>query len=135
MEVSKFKIGNNIIDVKDAQARDDVVAAMNAAQDAQSTADQAVNGLDSKQNTITGANYTGNVDDLTTTSMVWCAAANVTGTLPFPTGYFMIETFRGYNFNQYVQKAYKYDSVGIPSVAFRIYANNQWYPWKSITLS
>lgn len=39
MEVSKFKIGNNIIDVKDAQARDDVVAAMNAAQDAQSTAD------------------------------------------------------------------------------------------------
>lgn len=39
MEVSKFKIGNNIIDVKDAQARDDVIAAMNAAQDAQSTAD------------------------------------------------------------------------------------------------
>lgn len=135
MEVSKFKIGSDIIDIKDAQARDDVVAAMNAAQDAQSTADQAVNGLASKQNTITGANYTGNVDDLTTTSMVWCAAANVTGTLPFTTGYFMIETFRGYNFNQYVQKAYKYDPAGIPSVAFRIYVNNQWYPWKSITLS
>ena len=135
MEVSKFKIGNNIIDVKDTQARDDVVAAMNAAQDAQSTADQAVNGLASKQDTITGAYYTGNIDDLTTTSMVWCVAANVTGTLPFTTGYFMIETFKGYNFNQYVQKAYKYDSAGIPSVAFRLYANNQWYPWKSITLS
>lgn len=135
MEVSKFKIGNNIIDVKDAQARDDVVAAMNAAQDAQSTADQAVNGLTSKQNTITGANYTGNVDNLTTTSMVWCSATNVTGALPFTTGYFMIETFRGYNYAQYVQKAYKYDSAGIPSVAFRMYANNQWYPWKSITLS
>ena len=39
MEVSKFKIGSDIIDIKDAQARDDVVAAMNAAQDAQSTAD------------------------------------------------------------------------------------------------
>lgn len=40
MEVSKFKIGGDIIDIKDAQARDDVIAAMNAAQDAQSTADQ-----------------------------------------------------------------------------------------------
>lgn len=46
MEVSKFKIGNNIIDVKDAQARDDVVAAMNAAQDAQSTADLKLNASD-----------------------------------------------------------------------------------------
>lgn len=135
MEVSKFKIGNNIIDVKDAQARDDVIAAMNAAQDAQSTADQAMAGLDLKQNTISGANYTGNIDDLTNTSMVWCVVSSVSGTLPFPTGFFMLETFTGYNLNKCIQKAYKYDSTGIPSVAFRMYTNNQWYPWKSITLS
>ena len=46
MEVSKFKIGENLIDIKDAQARDDVVAAMNAAQDAQSTADLKLNSSD-----------------------------------------------------------------------------------------
>ena len=57
MEVSKFKIGKNIIDIKDAQARDDVVAAMNAAQDAQSTADQAVNGLATKQDISTALKY------------------------------------------------------------------------------
>lgn len=46
MEVSKFKIGSDIIDIKDAQARDDVVAAMNAAQDAQSTADGKLSPVD-----------------------------------------------------------------------------------------
>ena len=46
MEVSKFKIGSDIIDIKDAQARDDAVSAMNAAQDAQSTADLKLNTAD-----------------------------------------------------------------------------------------
>lgn len=149
MEVSKFIIDGNDVYVKDAEGRnliaglsDDITTAQNTAdnaqngaQAAQETANQAVNGLASKQDTITGAYYTGNIDDLTTTSMVWCVATNVTGTLPFTTGYFMIETFKGYNFKQYVQKAYKYDSAGIPSVAFRMYANNRWSPWRSITLS
>ena len=135
MEVSKFKIGNNIIDIKDAQARDDVVAAMNAAQDAQSTADQAVSGLDTKQNAISYVSYTGDIDAINIIGLAWCAASSVSGTLPFSTGYFLLETFKAVNNSTYIQKAYKYNNTGIPEIAYRMHANSQWYPWKSITLS
>ena len=149
MEVSKFIIDDNEVYVKDAEGRnliaglsDDVTTAQNtadgaqsAAEAAQETANQAVNGLNTKQYKITSFNYTGNIDDLNIISVAWCDAANVSGTLPFPTGYFIIETMRGDGFNSYLQKAYKYDSNGIPSIAYRMFANNRWYPWKSVTLS
>lgn len=77
MEVSKFKIGNNIIDVKDAQARDDVVAAMNAAQDAQSTADLKLNSTDAWK-----------IGQLTTTeeNVTIASGANHTFSAPKPDG-------------------------------------------------
>ena len=148
-KLSKFNIKGTLADVIDAEARasiaeltesvegmaDDITTAQSAAEAAQETANQAVNGLDTKQNTITSFNYTGNIDDLNIISIAWCAVANVSGTLPFSTGYFIIETMNGTGFNTYLQKAYKYDLNGIPSIAYRMFANNRWYPWKSIALS
>ena len=141
MEVSKFKIGNNIIDVKDAQARDDVVAAMNVAQDAQSTADQAVNGLTNKQNCLTKwGNFSGNIDDLygdtgeswQSNGVYFCDANNITGTSPYSSGFFTLIVLKN------IQIAFPYITPATDTsaalVKFRDHTNG-WRVWRGASFT
>lgn len=144
MDVSKFIIDGNEVNVKDAEGRnliaelsDDVTTAQNtadgaqsAAEAAQGTANDALSGLDSKQNALIKGGYTGNIDDLKGDNVLngvyFINTATVTGSAPPVTGFYYMLVFGT------LQVAFQYNSNGTggATVTYRMYINNNWSVWR-----
>lgn len=149
MEVSKFIIDDNEVYVKDAEGRnliadlsDDVTTAQHtadgaqsAAEAAQGTANDALSGLDSKQNALIKGGYTGNIDELKNSNnlngVYFINTATVTGTTPPVIGYYYMLVFGP------LQVAFQYNSASTGSaiVAYRMFLNNAWAKWRSATFT
>lgn len=156
MEVSKFIIDGNEVNVKDAGARSDLamhsesIYDLQSEFDSQSAAysekfsevdDEITSGLSSKQNNLTKwGNFTGNIDNLygdtgeswQSNGVYFCDASNITGTLPYSSGYFTLIVLKN------IQIAFPYktpaDDTSAATVKFRDHTNG-WRLWRGASFT
>lgn len=83
--------------------------------------------------------FTGNINGISSSNseylpsrstICWCNAANLSGTLPVSSGYFILETL-AVGSSTFLQRATTYSSTGNYGVYIRMYVNSRWYPWAS----
>lgn len=77
--------------------------------------------------------YTGDIDLLktaTSNGTYWIDLSNVTGTKPANSGFGVLEVINGGS--NTIQKLYMHgdSNESIDYIAYRLHANNRWYPWR-----
>lgn len=155
-QLSKFNIKGTLVDVIDVEARSDLAMHSESIYDLQSEFDsqsaaysemfsevdnEITSGLSKKQNNLTKwGNFSGNIDDLNgETGETWqyngvyfCDASNVTGTLPYSSGFFTLIVLKN------IQIAFPYktpaNDTSPATVKFRDHTNG-WRLWRGASFT
>lgn len=90
--------------------------------------DQKIAAINSALAAFYGGTYTGSINSLKSPGTYWCDFTQVAGAI-YDSGYGWIEVIKAYrDSDSCLQKIYHVSSTGIDVIAYRTYANSQWYP-------